>query len=82
MLSNPCKSGGAEVVMKLGKSDTKVATRESTKEGKDNDQGEGKLVDCSVADRGDGTYELKWRSSTAGIFPIDVLLDGSHGAPA
>jgi len=79
-LSNACKKGGADVLMRLALN-TKVAAREQTKD-KDSD-GDKKLVDCDVVDRSDGTYELKWRSNTAGVFPIDVLLDGSHvvGSP-
>ena len=40
-------------------------------------------VDCSVVDMSDGTYELKWRTKKAGVYSIDVLVDGAHvgGSP-
>ena len=40
-------------------------------------------VQCSVVDRGDGSYELLWACHRAGTFPIDVLIGPYHvgGSP-
>lgn len=68
MLGNRCRKGGSNIVMQISKGARGDA--ESS-------------VHCEVVDNGDGIYELKWRSIKAGVFPIDVLMDGSHvmGSP-
>ena len=67
MLGNFCTKGGSDIVMQL------------SKRGHD----EHSAIHCEVIDNNDGSYELKWRSAKAGVFPIDVLMDGAHvvGSP-
>jgi len=42
-----------------------------------------RLVECKTEDKGDGSYNLQWRSKYSGTFEIHVLVDGSHvqGSP-
>ena len=74
MLGNVCTKGGADISMKLSKSFERDVGASD---------GAGEKVDCKVLDKGDGWYELKWRSLRAGVYPIDVLMDGAHvsGSP-
>ena len=71
VLGNTCTKGGADVTMRL----SKIAA--------ERDKGAEVVappVDFTVVDKGDGSYELKWKSDRAGTYPIDVLMDGAHVA--
>jgi len=67
MLGNVCTKGGSNIVMQLSRS----AHRSNQDDAH---------VSCEVKDKGDGSYELVWKSSRAGVFPLDVLMDGAHVA--
>jgi hypothetical protein len=69
LLGNKCTRGGADISMKLSKS----AERE----------GMAPPIECGVEDKENGSYVLKWKSTQAGVYPIDVQVDGAHvsGSP-
>ena len=68
ILGNACTRGGGKLTMKLSKN---------------KDEHEAAPVEFSIIDNNNGTYELKWKSTKAGAYHVDVLMDGAHvgGSP-
>ena len=68
-LHNPCISGGEEV--------TADVVRGKGGDGWD-DSVTSSDVRCSVVDRGDGSYEVRWHGERRGMYRLNVRLRGVH----
>ena len=78
MLGNACTKGGANVTMRL--SNTKKREANDAKDADPELRTGPAPVEFQVSDSGDGSYALSWKSEKAGMYNIDVLLDGSHSS--